>query len=262
MNDDLGRIELALQHLESEVVACLRERQRQAPGDGALRVNVPEAARSGFLASLDKLEAGLYSTGNTRSLRIVSEQHDAVRIRMLYIRHLLARDIPRAYVDEALQEFSMGTQPRPQPVASVPEPMAPAPRDAWWRALLSALAGMFSGGRARRPMPVATPRPAVAPRPVAPDAKLSDEEQMRLIYLHKLMEEDRLKLLSPEERPAPVSGDVRLPGYIARFRAKDFAEAHFAVRPSAPAGERIARTPEELRAKLAQRDRQKDDPSS
>jgi hypothetical protein len=249
MPDDLARIERALQQLEARVVACLRERQQQTNATEAARVHMPEHARTGFVSTLDEIESALYATGEAGSLRIVSEQHDAARIRMIYLRHLLARDIPRPYVDQALLEFPAGERRAPEVSASRPPPAVAPPQQSAWRAVLAWLAGLF--GRAqpaagKPPSSPVTPRGAVA-------ARRSDEDEMRLIYLHKLMEEDRQKLLPAEERPAPLARDVRLPDFIANFTAKDFAEAHFAVRPRP--GEPIARTPEELRAKLAKRQR-------
>jgi hypothetical protein len=78
---------------------------------------------------------------------------------------------------------------------------------------------------------------------------------LRLIYLHKLMEEDRQHLLTKTQRPPRVEDGVTIPAYIANFSARDFAESHFAVRPkpSKEPKEPIARTPEELRAKLSKR---------
>ncbi|MGE0081356.1 MAG: hypothetical protein AB7U81_08665 [Thiohalomonadaceae bacterium] len=243
MNDELDRIERAVQQLEAEVVVCLREAGRRAAESGERHVLLPDEMLDAFHGRLDALEAGLYST-DASSLRIVSEQHDAVRIRMIYLRDLLAPEIPRPYVEDALQEFAQRAATAP----SAPPPSAAGPREGGGRGLLG---GLFSRRPARTPE-TPPPQPA-SPRPSTP-ARAADDGQMRLIYLHKLMEEDRLKLIPPAKRPAPLPSDVRLPDYIARFSARDFAETHFAVRR---AGEPIARTPEELRTKLAQREKDK-----
>ena len=75
-------------------------------------------------------------------------------------------------------------------------------------------------------------------------------EVMQTFGLHYLMEEDQLELIDPQNALPRVTHGSRLPPMLSRFVARDLAEAHFATR----AVPKVARTPEELRRKLAERE--------
>jgi hypothetical protein len=75
---------------------------------------------------------------------------------------------------------------------------------------------------------------------------------MRTIGLHYLMEEDHQKLVKADQVMPRLSHGIKLPEAIARYVARDLNASHFALR----ARQGIARTPDELRRKLAERERE------
>ncbi len=259
MSDELKQIDSKLTTLERDVVAEYRVLKETADESGDRFVRVPDALIRRFGRVLQALKEALFGTGNTKSLRLVCDYHDALRIRMLYIENLLDRTIPHVYLTQALKEFpeyrTVETAPErvsSRPVWPEPEERAPGPLKRLLLGLLALLRGpggrsrseSSTGGGARSTEPVSRQRsdPALSAR----------ENELRLIYLYKLMEEDYQNLIDAAERPPRIAEQIELPPFIANFTAKDFAETHFGVR-TGTAGERIARTPEELRAKLAQR---------
>jgi len=237
---DLLPIEAALRALETDVITAYETGQAQAGGHQTIHFDEETLAR--FWERLDGLQTSLYASGTgPRELRLVTEEHDALRIRTIYLRHLLEREVPRLYVEKALVETR--TRPAPGQLPASRQPAAaPTARK---EGILGALGSAFRKEESTKPTSPA--------RRAAPTAGTMLQPQMRLIYLHKLMEEDAMKLMPEKARPPRVADNVRVPGFIANFSAKDFAETHFAVR-SPTAKQAIARTPEELRAKLAKRD--------
>jgi hypothetical protein len=199
---DLHRLDEKLDRLEAALVAEYERCGRTQAQPFGQRIAIREQRRADLLGKLHLLARDLYADGSAKEWCLVSEHHDAVRIRIIALRHLLARDIPRPYADEALHEPPC----RPAPPTPLPRAQTPA-------------------------------------------------NTRRLLHLHRLMAEDRLDLLVATERPPHLPG-APVPGGAAHFSGRDLAEAHHAPRDHRES-EPIARTPDELRAKLSRREHQR-----
>ncbi len=247
LDHDLGRLEQAM-------VKLFRALEAKAEAENDKFIRMPAEAYRALKARLEALKAELFSTGDTTKLRLVTDQHDAIRIRLIYAENLLKRDIPRPYVEQALREFT-GAQGQTCPVpAAVSAPVATTQKTGLLATFAHWLKALLGGGKAAPPQSRRTTIAGTVEK--TPDKEGLEpltlpEHELRLIYLHKLMEEDVLALLDEKDRPPSLPSHVKLPDYLARFSARDFAEAHFNVRVKE--NRRIARTPEELRRKLAER---------
>lgn len=253
MHSDLAPIEERTLELERAMVKLLRVVEAQAAETGEGAIHIPDVERRQLTERLEAIRNDLFGTADTTTLRLVTEQHDTLRIRLIYLEHLLRRDIPRPYVEQALREFTGSKGPAPTPATTpVREVPVIVPES---EGLLGFLRQLLFGRRSRRTPARARRGATSSPVAVAPvTAPVPDlpESELRIIYLHKLMEQDAMKLLADTDRPPALPRDVHLPPYLARFSVRDFAETHFAVRITQ--GKRdIARTPEELRRKLAGR---------
>jgi hypothetical protein len=236
MSENLTQIERRLESLEAAVVQEYSSRKLDALRDGQDRIALNEQKIDQFARHLGELQTALYATGDPKKLQIVSELHDLLRIRMISIQHILEREIPKPYAEQALFEGDRDggyAASGRLPAASTKAP-----------ARSSLLGRVFQRGEPAKP---ASPsRPATPP----------PSNHMRILHLHKLMEEDKQHLMAPAERPphvqaaAPGSANPSPAEAAYRFKVKFVAETHHGQRV---ATEKIARTPEELRAKLAKR---------
>lgn len=259
MADDLNAIDAELAKIECALVRALREGKAEADDVGSALVRLPKAFGEGVLASVAGLQSRLYESSDSGNLRLVCDLHDALRVRLIYIDNLLRHDIPRPYAELALREFQKSPHPPAAPGQAVTQPLPmrfESVRKGVFARLLEAVARLLGIGRGSASEPRQVPQtgkraPAADTNP-ALEAEKRSEDELRLMYLHALIEDDELHLVERENRIKPLPVDLPRPRYVATFSARDFAENHFGARTSAPR-QSIARTPEELRRKLAAR---------
>lgn len=256
MSDKLKPVEEQIRALEASVIKAYRECVDKGTEADEKFVRFPDDIKQRIASEAKAVETALYSTGDITNLSLVSDRHDELRIRTIFIQHLLERDIPIPYVRQALTEFKK--QPDSKVTASGNPIGAHAPdkyRDEEKQGLIGRfLSFLFGGGKPKtKTVPVQRPRP-VAKTPELP----MPEDELRVILLHKLMEEDSHHLLSDQQRVRDLPRDIHIPSFIANFQTKEYAGTYIANRvrrkkEGTKENESIARTPEELRAKLARR---------
>jgi hypothetical protein len=251
-DDTLQAISQNLSRLEKRLIKEYARVKAEAPSDLLYLVLPREQARE-HLVMLNSLHKQLMGTADSRKLALVTDLHDELRIRMIVLRDLLEREIPIPYLERALGELRV-PQPSGPPPTRVPAAESASggeEYEGWLRRLLASLP--LLGTLLRKKPAVAVSRRTVQPAP-ARSVDIEEREQaqlpeevMRTMGLHYLMEEDQLKLLKSGRELPRITHGYKLPQQFARFVTRDLAEAHFATRASP----KIARTPEELRRKLA-----------
>lgn len=218
MDEQLQTIDLELSRLE-RVVLDKYEQLEASAGPSAIHVIIPWEQAHEHLAELEVLSDRLHGGGSGGMLQLVTDEHDQLRVRIIVLRNLLERDIPVPYLSRVFNEL------RKESVATATAPSSLS---------TAAASNPFLGEQ----------QPKEAPAEALP------LEVMQTMGLHYLMEEDQQQLVKPEQAMPRVTHGSQLPMTLSRFVARDLAEAHFATRPLKP---KIARTPEELRQKLAAR---------
>lgn len=263
MDDNLQPISHRLSLIEKQIMAAYSRIKAEASAD-LLYIVLPREMAREHLAKLKQLYDELIGGGDSKKLCLVTDLHDELRIRMIVLRDLLQREIPVPYLERVLtdlKEPSRSTAVTPSPEKSVTKATTRVrteePVD---EGLLSGLFGSLFGGRKatrseqhmRRPSAPAASHSAATEKPAEQGTENRPPlEVMQTFGLHYLMEEDQLELIDPENALPRVTHGSRLPPILSRFVARDLAEAHFATR----AVPRVARTPEELRRKLAEREK-------
>lgn len=259
MDTKLAPISQELARLEKNLIEAYSY-IKAASSSELLYIVLPREQAREYLASLKGLYDALQGSGDNRELQLVTDLHDELRIRMIVLRDLLEREIPVPYLERVLTELKVPAKlataaPSPtRQVGDTRDTRTPARET-----LLSRLFGWLPliGGLFRR-----TPRTPATPQRTTPSAPAAEPQSdmsapqpspplqvMQTMGLHYLMEEDRLKLLESGKELPRVTHGFKLPPILSRFVARDLAEVHFATR----AQPKIARTPEELRRKLAEK---------
>lgn len=261
MSDDtLPLIQARLGKLESQVLQEY-ERAKDLHQKAPVYVTLPEESARAFLEQVSQLYQQLIGGGDVRFLQLVTDLHDELRIRAQVLRDLLERDIPFQYLDRVLNEIR---DTRHIITSTELSGAGAAP-------VRSETAEVTAGGGLLSSLPVVgkwftrpAEKPDVADRAGRgkPGAQAEPEQgqeesplsldSMRTIGLHYLMEEDHSKLVKTEQLMPRLSHGIKLPAAIARYVTQDLTASHFATRVR----QGIARTPEELRRKLAERERE------
>lgn len=259
MDTKLEPISRELTRLEKDLIEAYSY-IKAASSSELIYIVLPREQARDYLATLKGLYDALQGSGDSRELQLVTDLHDELRIRMIVLRDLLEREIPLPYLERVLTELKdpalLATAAPAPPRQSSNTSYTSAPSR---ETLLSRLFGWLPliGGLFRR-----APRAPATPPRTTPSAPVADVQSattpptpplqvMQTMGLHYLMEEDQLKLVEAGKELPRVTHGFKLPPILSRFVARDLTEAHFATR----AQPKIARTPEELRRKLAEKSR-------
>lgn len=231
---------------------------KAASSSELLYIALPREQARDYLAILKGLSDALQGSGDSRELQLVTDQHDELRIRMIVLRDLLEREIPVPYLERVLTELkdpTLHATTATPPLHQHSNTSYTSPAET----LLSRLFGWLPliGGLFRRKSRTPSPSRRTIPSAAAADTQADATppqpapplQVMQTMGLHYLMEEDQLKLMESGKELPRVTHGFKLPPLLSRFVARDLAEAHFATR----AQPKIARTPEELRRKLAEK---------
>lgn len=255
MDEKLRPISLQLSRLEKGLIEEYTE-IKAAAGPDLMYAVLPRERARGYLDIVASLSEALQATGDPRNLHLVTELHDQLRIRIMILRDLLEREVPVPYIERTVAEIrdpQFGTAPStPARPTAHTTTETPEPTKGWfrqWLARLPLIGRLFperpaatTGGHRTVQLGPADEGPAKQAPPLA-------KEVMQTMGLHYLMEEDQLNLIKSGQELPRITHDHKLPASFARFVSVDLAETHFATRAS----DAIARTPEELRRKLAER---------
>lgn len=252
MDENLVQVDIDLRHLEKQIIIHYERLEATAPPN-MVYLMIPFEEAQGYLAALEALNQRLH--GGSGMLQLVTDDHDQLRIRTVVLRNLLEREIPKPYLGRVISEIRDTSTPTDSPVSPFP-----ASADAGQTAERASggMFGRFDGDEQDRQRPASGSPPRFTAPQHSDSGSGSEEDEalpvevMRTMGLHYLMEEDTQKLVKPDQAMPRVTQGSQLPASLARFVAKDLAEAHFATRPLRP---KIARTPDELRRKLADRER-------
>ncbi|WP_139181436.1 hypothetical protein [Thiohalomonas denitrificans] len=253
MDTTLLPIDLELTQLEESLLEEYA-RLREDSAIGLVYILLPRKRTEHYLARLRPLYERLQGTTDTHNLQLVTELHDELRVRVMVLRNLLEREVPLIYLERALTEIidpestlSIRTHP-----AERYTPRRPEPKDGILRRLLSSvpLLGSFFQQKATASGIRTKKNTASNANSAAPSKDFPAKNVRRTMGLHYLMEEDRLHLIKPGEALPRITHSPGLPPSLARFVTRDLSEAHFATRASS----NIARTPEQLKRKLAERE--------
>lgn len=272
MSDNLlPQIEESLDVLERELIEKFMQAQYKAEIADIQYVRLPLEQGRHLLGELKNLRDQLIATGDTSNLQLVTDFHDELRIRIIYLSHLLDRDIPYAYLEKSLAELKEYAPPKVQqtarPTNALPEEAAPKETGG----LFGTLMGLFSGKEKEKEAPAARPSPvrpvdlskvsneatgqeASDPRPRLANGKLMPEPLQRVIMLHHYMEEDKEQLVKEGQQIPKLSEKIKLPSAITEFLARDLGGNLLRQKNKRPFNG-TARTPEELRRKLEEREK-------
>lgn len=223
----------------------------EAAAEGLQYIRIPIRVADGFRHHLSAIWAALFGNG-PGDLRLVTEEHDELRLRVQLLEHLLERDIPYAYMARVCCE--PGRLPQLFEAASprTREAVAEAPLAGalpWWRGGLVALIDRLrrwldpsAASQAVAQVPVRRPEPAAAP--------LIPEYLQRLVLLYRLMQEDEEHLVQPGQALPPLTIHSARLEELLRFVASETGGRFLLDRAEALS---VARTPEELSRKLRDR---------
>ena len=245
MDDSLDSIDVALTGLERQVLG-----QYSAAGkDTQSRyVRLAAAQAKSLLEALKPMYQKLLGGSRGGRLELVSERHDELRLRMMYINDLIRRDIPVDYMNRAFAAFNVVERHR--------RPAQPrTDKRTSERESKGFMQNLFTGkrtnpGAARQPTEAASATRTASAPPQDDDTQHSVETK-QVILLHHMMETDPMQLVKPEQKIKPTRQPPFVLRLVSTFVGRDVGEAHFAQ--GKDWNMMKARSPEELRRKLAQR---------
>jgi hypothetical protein len=267
MGETLDSYESTLTGLERQVIAHYTDAKGMAESENKKYICLPQDISSSLLEILTPLRKNLTRGDESGKLELVSEQHDNLRIRMMYLTDLLERDIPIDYMDRAFSSFrdfehlkvesSLASQRANTSIGNVQNESQKA-------GLMRSLFGWVFADSSK------TPRAAQQQsRHKVPTSCLRNKanyEQLRdnsngsvstkkLVVLRYSMEKDPSKLVKSGQKLNPMPQPPFVVSLLSHFEARDLGDTHFSHDKD---WEQLkARTPEELRRKLAQREKKK-----
>ncbi len=257
----LSKIDTAAARVEKALLDGYRRLLDASYAQSSQWCRLPESMAEHFRRLVKRLQQGLFaSTHDARHLRVVSDHHEELRIRLMMLEHLIDREVPWAYLERALncvleKVVLLDRNAVASTLASsavleggVPQVRVHTTRESWWRRL-------FSRGK-RGPEARGSIRPKLAVR-ISEGARRRFERLpeylKRLSLIYHFMEVDDLKLLGAVRCVPSLGRYFSLQGTVAVFEAKDLGGCHWGQRHKREAFDAVARSVDELQEKLRKR---------